>query len=64
VTREMLPALLRAELTRAADGGEPFRVVVRADRRQRFGRLDEVFRLCRRAGLGRVIFRARQESEP
>jgi biopolymer transport protein ExbD len=56
-----LPGLLRGELDRARRDGKPFRVVVRADRRQQFARLDEALRACKRAGLAKVVFRAREE---
>lgn len=59
-----LPALLQGELARAVRDGQPFRVVVRADRRQRFGRLDDVLQACKTAGLGGVVFRAKQEDLP
>jgi biopolymer transport protein ExbD len=49
---------LRRLRARAQAGGEPLRVVVRADRRQTYARLDEVLRSCRRAGLKQVVFRA------
>jgi biopolymer transport protein ExbD len=49
---------LRRLSARAQAGGERLRVVVRADRRQTYARLDEVLRSCRRAGLKQVVFRA------
>jgi biopolymer transport protein ExbD len=55
-----LPALrgrLRARLDRAAAKNERLRVIVRADRRGRFGQLDEVLGLCRRAGVEQIIMR-------
>jgi biopolymer transport protein ExbD len=57
---ERLTRLLRAERAKAARTSQPFRVVVRADRRQRFGRLDEVLVACKRAGLATIVFRARE----
>ena len=59
-----LPRLIHAELARAVEAGTPLRVVVRADRRQRYGKLDELLRLCKQAGLSKVVFRAREESAP
>jgi len=39
-------------------------VVVRADRRQRYERLDEVLSACRRAGAAQVVFRAEKKESP
>ena len=50
-------ARLRARLDRAAAKNERLRVIVRADRRGRFGQLDEVLGLCRRAGVEQIIMR-------
>ena len=57
-----LDGVLAGHLDRGLRGGEPVRVVIRADRRQRFARLDEVLEVCRKIGLREVIFRARGES--
>ena len=43
-----------------ADTSSLLRVVIRADRRQRFGRLGQVFAACRRAGITHVVPRARR----
>ncbi|MBM4018000.1 MAG: biopolymer transporter ExbD [Planctomycetes bacterium] len=64
VPPEALPGLLAAEKERAGRENRPLRVVVRADRRQRFAALDNLLSACRRAGLGQVIFRAQQEDAP
>ncbi|MCX5675857.1 MAG: biopolymer transporter ExbD [Planctomycetota bacterium] len=61
VAMDSLPALLAGKADRARRAHQPFRVVVRADRRQRFAALDDVLVACRRAGLGQVVFRATQE---
>jgi len=53
-----LGRLVASELAKAQAAGQQLRVVVRADRRQRFALLDEVLRTCRRAGLSQVVFRA------
>ena len=42
----------------------PVRVVVRADRRQPFGNLDEVLAICRQSGVTLVVFRTRQGEGP
>ena len=44
-------------------GSKTLRVVVRTDRQQRFGKLDEVLQTCRQAGLKQVIFRVVAEEE-
>jgi len=54
-----LDGILAAHLARAQRRGEALRVVVRADRRQRFARLDEVLDVCRRVRLPQIVFRAR-----
>ena len=59
-----LRALLADEKSNAAQAGQRFSVVVRADRRQRYGKLDEVLRLCRQAGVGKLIFRAAGKDRP
>jgi biopolymer transport protein ExbD len=57
-----------AQVARAGVGGtsgtseaQPLRVVIRADRRQRFDRLDKVLDACRQAGIDQVILRAERE---
>jgi biopolymer transport protein ExbD len=54
-----LDAALASVLARSRARG-PVRVVVRADRRQTFDALDRVLEACRRAGLGQVVFRAKE----
>jgi len=54
-----LAGVLTAHLARARRRGEAVRVVVRADRRQRFARLDEVLDVCRSIRLPQIVFRAR-----
>jgi len=61
---ESLTALLAGEADRARRAARPLRVVVRADRRQRFAALDDVLGACRKAGLSQVVFRAQQETGP
>lgn len=60
--QEVTPAgvggVVSARLDRARSAREHVRVVVRADRRLRFARLDEVLDACRRAGAAHVVFRA------
>jgi biopolymer transport protein ExbD len=58
-----LVELLQRELAKAKQEGQELRVVVRADRRQRFGLLDEVLRTCRSAGVEQVAFRAAEGGE-
>jgi biopolymer transport protein ExbD len=52
-----LRAMLRDELIRAGQTQRPLRVVIRADRRQHYAKLDELLRTCRRAGVSRIVFR-------
>ena len=61
LTPETLAGLLAGESQRAKSRGRPLRVVVRADRRQRFAALDDVLVACRKAGLDQVVFRATEE---
>ena len=42
---------------------DTLRVVIRTDRRELFGRLDEVLQTCRKTGLKQVIFRAVSSEE-
>ena len=58
VETSQLPGLLATERERAMALGKPVNIVVRADRRQRYGRLDDVLDACRRAGFARLILRA------
>lgn len=51
---------IRNELAKAQAEGQGLRVVVRADRRQSFARLDEVLRYCRVAGVRQIVFRAEE----
>ena len=70
-----LEAILAAQLAKAKrrtgwrpDGGRGasndtsslLRVVIRADRRQRFGRLGEILAACQRAGITHVVPRGRK----
>jgi biopolymer transport protein ExbD len=55
-----LIAAIRQEMTKAQAGGQGLRVVVRADRRQSFAKLDEVLRYCRVAGVRQIVFRAEE----
>lgn len=64
VPLESLAGLVAGEAQRARREARPLRVVVRADRRQRFAALDDVLGACRKAGLGQVVFRAQQETGP
>jgi len=58
---DSLAGLLAGESQAARREGRPLRVVVRADRRQRFAALDDVLTACRKAGLEQVVFRATEE---
>lgn len=60
---ELGPYLTRQKRA-PTQGGRPLQVVVRADRRQPFGRLDGVLQICRQAGLARVVLRALEEGAP
>jgi len=57
-------AMLRAQLDRAAQAQQPLRVVVRADHRGRFGKLDDVLGICKDAGVERIVLRARKGQGP
>jgi biopolymer transport protein ExbD len=48
--------------TRAESKRELLRVVVRADKRLRFGELEDVLNACRQSGLAVVVFRSQQGS--
>jgi biopolymer transport protein ExbD len=61
VNASELDVLLRNEAAKARAAGQSLRVVVRADRRQRFRSLQEVLVTCKRAGLSQVILRAGDE---
>ena len=53
--------LLMHESERAAADAKPLRVVVRADRRQKFALLGKVMEACAEADIKSVIWRARHE---
>jgi biopolymer transport protein ExbD len=57
---DILKEYLAAQSVHAEESGRPLRVVVRADRRQRFARFDEVLNVCRDAGLEQVVLRSRE----
>ena len=62
-----LPALremLVGELARARQAGRPLRVVVRCDRRGRYGKFDDVLKTCRQAGVRRIVFPTLPEGRP
>ncbi len=59
-----IPALLSGQAARSARAARPFRVVLRADRRQQFARLDEVLQACQEANLHQVVIRAREGDQP
>lgn len=59
-----LPGIVSAELTRAAKADQPPRIVIRADRRQSFGRLDTLLKICRKAGVSQVVFRSEKGPQP
>lgn len=48
---------LATERARAADAGQVLRLVIRADRSQPFGRLDELMTAARDAGIGAIAVR-------
>lgn len=64
VPLETLVAVIAGELKRHEAAGTALRVVVRADKRQRFARLDEVLAACREAGLPQVIWRSKKGGGP
>ena len=61
VALRAIPGLLADEMARARDARRPLRVVVRADRRQRFAAMDELLEACRQAGVSQVGLRAVEE---
>lgn len=56
---------LRTMLADQVDGANrtkrTFSVVVRPDRRQRYGRLNEIFEVCRQSGVRTLVFRAAEK---
>ena len=61
VSLDSLTGLLAGASHASQGKGRVLRVVVRADRHQRFAALDDVLGACRRAGLAQVVFRATEE---
>ncbi len=59
-----LTELLSSERERGTARGESLRVVIRADRRQRFERLNRVLEACRDAGITSTLLRAIEERGP
>ena len=59
-----LAAILTGESVPGRQRGPAVRVVVRADRRQPFGNLDDVLAVCRECGVTQVVFRTRQGEGP
>lgn len=55
---DALRAWLAEQQARAAADDRQVLVVVRADKRQRYGLLDDVLKTCREAGLSQVMLRA------
>lgn len=53
-----LAALLSLERGRKPSTDAPLRVVIRADKRQHFDKLDKVLEACRNAGISSIILRA------
>lgn len=64
VDDDKLPTLLSAEHARALDNDQRLQVVLRADRRQSFARLDTVLAACREVGLPVVSIRSVQGVAP
>ena len=63
VSLAVMRSLLAEQIARCRKKNETLRVVVRADRRQRFGKLDDILRAARQAGAKQVVFRARKGEE-
>jgi biopolymer transport protein ExbD len=59
--REHLTAFLLKERQRAESEDAPLRVIIRADRRERYARLAELLRSCREAGMNVVVLRSQKE---
>ena len=57
VSLPALQAMLSDQLAAAGHAGETLHVVVRADRRQQYGKLDEVLKTVRRSGITQIVFR-------
>ena len=64
VSPEALGPLLTAQIERHSEAGPPLRVVIRADRRQRYGRLDKILKTCRDVGLARIVLRCMPTESP
>jgi len=64
VTPRQLEVSLRAELARGMKTGKDTHVEVRADRRQAFGKLNEVLQVCKKCGVETVYFCASQGDMP
>jgi biopolymer transport protein ExbD len=56
-----LRALLVDQVAGANRTKRTLSVVVRADRRQRYGKLDEVFKVCRQSGVRNLVLRAAEK---
>ncbi|MFB3892056.1 MAG: ExbD/TolR family protein [Phycisphaerae bacterium] len=63
VDPSVLDRYILDQIARAREAKLPLSVVVRADRRQSFARLDAVLQSCRRSGLTQVVFRAKEAGE-
>lgn len=57
-----LSALLREQVSLASGNKQVLRVVVRADKRQRYASLDDVLKTCRDCGIDAVVFRTIEEA--
>ena len=62
VTLDQVRSLLADSMVAARATDQPVRVVIRADREQRYAALDELFTICRELTIRDVILRA-QEGE-
>jgi biopolymer transport protein ExbD len=61
VAMEDLSGVLGVRVAARPSTAAPPRVVLRADRRQRFGDLDKVLEACCKAGLAAVVLRTQGE---
>ena len=59
IDNEGLQTLLAGAVADSRRSGQPLRVVLRADGRQRSGNMNRVLDTCRRMGVRQIVFRAR-----
>jgi biopolymer transport protein ExbD len=63
VSLAALRAMLIEQRGAAESANKPFRAVIRADCRQRYGKLAEVLEVCQQSGVPQVILRTKHEDK-